>query len=223
MGAFLDLFRVLYEPGAVYGRVAEKPKFWAPFIGVAILGIIIAFFMMPYQQAAMAAKMAQIAQANPAAAANAQKFAGLGLVFVPVGYALILVIQATLLWVLTAIFGGEGKWGTLLSVATYSFITILLLQIVGLIVLKMKGIDQVSSPQDLQPPLGLNLLVPDAKGFMGAILGGINLFAIWGVILNAIGIQVTHKTSKGTAYTVSISAAVIGLLIAGAFGGLFNR
>jgi hypothetical protein len=223
MGAFLDLFRVLYEPGAVFGRVAEKPKFLAPFIGVAIIAIVIGFLMMPYQQAAMATKMAQIAQQNPAAAANAQKFAGIGIFFAPIVYAVILVIMATVLWVLTSVFGGEGKWGTLLSVVTYTSITALLLQIVGLIVLKMKGVDQVSSMQDLQPPLGLNLLAPGMKGFLGTFLGGINLFSIWGVILNAIGIQVTHKTSKGTAYTVAIVAALIVLVVGAAVAGVFNK
>ena len=223
MGAFLDLFRVLYEPGAVFGRVAEKPKFLAPFIGVAIIAIILGYLMQPYQQAAMASKIAEIAQQNPQAAENARKFAGIGILFAPVVYGIILVVVASVLWVLVSVFGGEGKWVTLLSVATYTSITVLLVQAIGLVVLKMKGIDQVSSPADLQPALGLNLLAPGAKGFLGAVLGGINPFALWGMILNAIGIQVTHKTTKGTAYAVAITAFVILLVIGGVFAGLFNR
>ena len=108
MGAFLDLFRVLYEPGAVFGRVAEKPRFLAPFIGIAILAIIITYLMLPYQQAAMASQMAQLAQTNPAAAENAKKFGAIGLIFVPIVWAVIVVIVATILWVLTSVFGGEG-------------------------------------------------------------------------------------------------------------------
>src|SRR5690349_10092335 len=104
MGAFVDLFKVLYEPGAVFGRVAEKPRFLAPFIGIAILVILTAYLTMPYQQAAMASKMAEIAQANPAAAENMKKFAGVGIFFAPVVYAIILVIIATVLWVLVSVF-----------------------------------------------------------------------------------------------------------------------
>lgn len=223
MGAFLDLFRVLYEPGAVFGRVAEKPRFLAPFIGIAILAIIITYLMLPYQQAAMASQMAQLAQTNPAAAENAKKFGAIGLIFVPIVWAVILVIVATILWVLTSVFGGEGKWGTLLSVATYTSITALLLQAVGVVVLMMKGVDQVSSPLDLQPPLGLNLLAPETKGFVGAVLAGINPFGLWSMVLNAIGIQVTHKTTKGTAYAVSITAFVLFLVLAGAAAAIFKR
>jgi len=217
MGAFLDVFRVLYEPGAVFGRVAAKPRFWAPFVVVAILAIIVGYLTLPFSQAAMASKMAEIAQANPAAADNMKKFAGVGILFAPIVYAIILVIVATVLWVLVSVLGGESKWGMLLSVCTYTSITGVLLQLVGVIVLMLKGVDQVTSPADLQPPLGLNLLTPGATGFLGAFLAGINPFAIWGLVLNAIGIQVTHKTSKGIAYTAATVAALIVLLI---FAGL---
>lgn len=220
MGAFLDLFRVLYEPGAVFGRVAEKPKFLVPFIGVAILLMVVAYFTIPFQQAAMASRMAQIAQTNPQAAETAKKFAGIGLVVVPIIFAIVLLIATLVLWVLVSTLGGEGKFGTLLSVTTYSSITGVLLQVITLVVLTVKGIGNISSPADMQPPLGLNLLMPGTQGFLGAFLGGINLFAIWGVILNAIGIQITHKTSKGTAYTAAIVAALIILLVFSGLAGL---
>lgn len=223
MGAVMDLFRVLYEPGAVFERVREKPKFLMPFLGLAVLLAVSILLMMPYQQAAMASRMAAIAQANPAAAANMQKFALIGVIAGPIVFAIILVIAATILWVVTSIFGGEAKWGTLLSVTTYAAITGILLQYVAILVLTLKGVGQISSPEDLKPPLGLNLLSPGATGFMGAFLGGINLFAIWGVILTAIGIQVTHKTSKGTAYSIAIVSTLVLLLVASGLASLAPR
>src|SRR5690242_21934464 len=103
MGAFLDLFRVLYEPSAVFGRVAEKPKFLAPFIGIVIIGLVLEYLMMPFQRAAMAGQMAQLAQTNPQAAANSQKFAGIGLAFVSTVLGVILVIVASVWWVVPSI------------------------------------------------------------------------------------------------------------------------
>lgn len=213
MGAFSDVFRVLYEPGAVFGRVAEKPKFLAPFIVIAILATVIGYLMTPYQMAAGAAKLAEIAQTNPAAAESAKKFSSFGFVFAPIGYGIFLVILATVLWVLVSVFGGEGKWGAVLSVATYVSITGILLQLVTFIVLSMKGVDQVTSPADLQPPLGLNLLVPNTKGFLGGFLAGINPFTIWGAFLYATGIQITHKTSKNAAWGAAITMTLITILL----------
>ena len=73
MGAALDVLNVLYEPTAVFERVREKPKFLVPFIVLAVILVVCVFLMMPYQRAAMADKMAQMAQQNPQAAGAAKK------------------------------------------------------------------------------------------------------------------------------------------------------
>ena len=221
MGAVLDLFKVLYEPGAVFTRVSEKPKFLMPFIGLCVIQLIVAVVNMPYLKAALAAQFAAQAATAPAGAPDPSKFAAIGLVFIPIGVVIALLISALVLWVLVSIMGGDGKFGTLLSVSAYACVpSVVLLAIVGVIVLRMKGLEGISSPSDLQPALWLDLLAPDAKGFVGGVLKGINPFAIWGMVLTAIGIQVTHKTSKGTAYTVAIGAMVLGLIVIGAFSML---
>jgi hypothetical protein len=74
----------------------------------------------------------------------------------------------------------------------------------------------------MQPAVGLDLLAPGAKGFMGAVLKGINPFSIWGLVLTAIGVSTTHRLSTGSGYVVATLAFVIGLLIAGVLGALFG-
>ena len=224
MSSLLDLFRVLFSPTEVFERVRERPKFLVPALGVAAIVTLLSYLMMPFTQAAMASRMAEIAQQNPAAAAQAAKFQSIGLVFAPITVFIVLLVIAGFLWLLVMLLaGGDAKYKTLLSVATYTALPSILLQVAGLLVLKMKGVEAVSSMQDLRPPLGLNLLAPNATGFMGALLAGINPFAIWSMVLTAIGIAVTHNTSKGDAYTVAIVAMVLGLLIGAAFAGLGNR
>lgn len=216
MGAVLDLFKVLYEPGAVFTRVSEKPKFLMPFIGLCVIQLIVTAVNLPFLKAALAAQFAAQAATAPAGAPDPSKFAVIGLAFVPIGIAIALLISALVLWVLVSIMGGDGKFGTLLSVSAYACVpSVVLLAIVGAIVLQLKGPEGITSPSDLQPALGLDLLAPDAKGFVGAVLKGINPFSIWGLVLTAIGIQITHKTSKGTAYAVAIGAMVLSLIVIG--------
>ncbi len=221
MGAVLDLFKVLYEPGVVFTRVSEKPKFLMPFIGLCVIQLIVSAVNLPFLKAAMSAQFAAAAATAPAGAPDPSKFVVIGLAFIPIGVAIALLISALVLWVLVSVMGGDGKFGTLLSVSAYACVpSVVLLAIVGSIVLQMKGPEGITSPSDLQPALGLDLLAPDAKGFIGALLKGINPFSIWGMVLTAIGIQVTHKTSKGTAYAVAIGAMVLGLIVIGAFAML---
>lgn len=221
MGAVMDLIRVLFSPGEVFDRVREKPKFLLPWIALSIVIILIGYLMMPFTQAAIASRMAQIAQQNPQAAAQAATFQSIGIFLAPVFLLIGLLISAGILWLLVMLLAGaDAKFKILLSVSNYIAVPTILLQVAGLVVLKLKGIDAVSSPDDLRPPLGLNLLAPNATGFVGAFLAGINLFSLWGLVLTAIGVQVTHKTSKGAAYAVAIVSTLLGVLIAAGFAGL---
>jgi hypothetical protein len=224
MRAVLDLINVLFSPGAVFERVRERPRFFMPALGLAVIAVVVAYVMMPFTHAAMATRMAQVAQQNPQAAAQAERFQSIGLVFAPIAVFIALLLSAAILWLLVMLLaGGEAKFKLLLSVATYAAVPSVLLQVATLAVLYMKGVENVASVQDLRPALGLNLLAPDVGGFAGGVLGGINPFSIWTMVLTAIGVQVTHKTSKGSAYTVAIVAMVLGVLIGALFAALGSR
>lgn len=214
-----DVFKVLYEPGAVFERVRERPTFLMPFLVICVVQLAVFFFNMPFMKAGMAAQMAT----RPAGGPDPSKFLWIGAIFVPLGIGLILVIAGGLLWVLVSIFGGEAKFGTLMGVSALSAIpSTILLSIVGTVVIHLQGTGQITSMQDLQPALGLDLLIP-ARGFLGAVLKGINPFSIWGLVLTAIGVSTTHRLSKSTGYVVAAVSLAIGLCIAGVFGAIGNR
>jgi len=65
------------------------------------------------------------------------------------------------------------------------------------------------------------MLFPDAHGFAGGILRGLNIFAVWGCFLTATGISTTHNTSKGTGWAVALTALAIGLIVGGALAAVF--
>jgi hypothetical protein len=215
MGAVLDLVKVLYEPTAVFQRVREKPQFLWPFLGLAVAQALLAFLAIPYAQAAMHAVVAQLPQG--ANAPDPGKLAFLGVILAPIGLVLALLISTVLLWVLVSLVGGEAKFATLLSITTYAAATSVLLAVAGVAVLMLKGVGNVTSPADLQPALGLDLLVPDAGRFLTALLKSVNPFTIGGVVLTAIGIQTALNTPRKAAYTAATVAFLIGSVIAASF------
>ncbi len=220
--AVVDVFKVLYEPTAVFERVRERPKFLLPFLVIAAVQLVLFFVNMPFIKAATQAQLAQ--QQVPAGGPDPMQFLWIGAVFIPIVFALIYLINGFVLWVLVSITGGEGKFGTLLSVGTYASVpAVIILSIVGAVVLRLQGVGEITSQQDLQPALGLDLLVPSARGFLSAVLKGINPFGIWALVLTAIGVSTTHRLSKGTGYIVATIAFVITLCVAGAFASLGGR
>jgi hypothetical protein len=213
MNAVLDLVRVLFEPTAVFERVREKPRFLAPFLVLAVITVVVGALQLPYTRAALA----QTPNMTPEKLETAAKILPFFLVLGPIFYGLFLALGALVLWVSVSVVGagagGEAKYGTLISVATYASISYTLLQVVGVIVLMMRGTSSITSMLDLQPALGLDLLAPDAKGFTLAFLRGINPFTLYGLFLTATGVAVTTRTSKGVAYTAATIQFFISLLI----------
>ena len=216
--ALLDIFKVLVEPTAVFERVRERPRFLVPFLVVVALQLALFIVNLPFYKAATAAQMA--ARPVPAGGPDPMQFLWIGAAFIPIVFAIIYLINGFVLWVLTSLTGGEGKFKTLLSVGLYGSIpAVILMSIIGSIILRLQGVGEITSQQDLQPSLGLDLLIP-SSGFVGAVLKGINPFGIWALVLTAIGVSTTHRLPQSSGYIVATVSFVITLLIAGLFAGI---
>lgn len=218
MGPVLDLVRVLFDPTGVFGRVREKPRFLAPAVSVMILSVIIGFLSLPYIEAAIGPMLAQAATAQGRAAPDPRNVAVGQIIGSAVFVPIFVAIAAGILWVALSIFGEEAKYRLLASVAAYTSITYILQLLAGFAVLSIRGVESVSSPLDLQPAFGLDLLAPGATGYLGALLRGVNVFSVWGCVLNAIGIATTHGTSRSTGYGAAGGAFVVTVLLVSLFG-----
>lgn len=217
MQAVLELVRVLYEPGAVFERVRERPRFLAPVVVLIGVSVVIGLLSMPFIKAAMATVMAEAAQQAQGRQMDVGTVAMLQVVGSAVFFPLFLLINAGVLWVAVSLFGEEAKYRLLLSVATYSSALYILQLLAGFAVLTLRGVESVTSPMDLQPAFGLDLLAPETSGYLGAVLKGINVFSVWGAVLTGIGIATTHRTSKGTGYAAAGVAFLVIVLIVSVF------
>jgi hypothetical protein len=219
MDAALDLINVLHEPSAVFGRIRERPRVLAPFIVIAVLLLAIAWFMRPLYDQALRGMMAEMPP-EAAARIDPSRQTMFILIFTPINIFISLLIGAGLLWVLTSLTGSEARYKVLLSVLTYAYVTFVILSIVTALIVFVRGTETVTSFRDLRPPIGLDLLVPGAGGFLGGLLNAINPFSIWGVWLTGVGIAVTHKISRGTGVVVAAVAFLIGASISALLQGL---
>jgi hypothetical protein len=216
MAGILDLFNVLYDPNPVFARVKEKPRFWAPFLTLAVIQVVTSVLMMPFTRQLMQ----NMAQAQGAAGQSPPAWAAwIGVIIAPIGLAIGLLIGAGILWMLVSVLAGEGSFRHLLSVATYAGVTTILLTVASVVVLMIGG-GRVETAADLRPGFGLDLLVPEATGFVKTLLWTVNPFTLWGMVLTGLGIAGTHNATKGTAFTIAGIAFVINAIIGAALAGL---
>jgi hypothetical protein len=210
----IDVLKVLYEPGDVFERVRLQPKFLAPFLTIVVIQCVLFFINLSYLKVAIQAQMATAAPGRPVPGSGT--LIAFGVIFTAIILGLLLLISALVLYVGSSVSGGgEAKFGTLLSVAVYSAVpSTIVLTLVGMIVLHLQGTGQLTSPQDMQPALGLDLLASGTKGFVGGLLAGINPFTIWTFVLTALGVSTTQRMAKGNAYAVAAGSFIVVWLIA---------
>lgn len=220
MDAVLDVFRVLWDPTAVFTRVGEKPKFWRPFLMLALLQVVIVIVMMPYTRAVTEAAIQQAMQARGTTGPtpNTGMLQWVGVFAQPVTLAIIILIATVVLWMATSLFGAEGKFSLLISVCTYSAIWFILQLLVALIVIILKGKENIQTAEDLQPALGLDLLAPSAKGFVGYLLKGVTPFSILMYWTMGTGVAITHKLESGTGRKIAFAVFFVMLLVGAAIG-----
>ena len=213
MGAVLDLVRVLFEPAKVFERVREKPTFFVPVVAIIVVSIGVGALSLPYIKAALAPVLAKAAAARGGAAPDPGKIAASQIVASAVFVPIFLALSAGFLWVSVSLFGEDAKYRLLLSVVTFSAVTYLLQLVASFAVLSLRGVESITSPADLQPAFGLDLLAPATTGYAGSLLRSVNLFSVWGAGLNGIGIATTHRTSKTTGYGAAAVAFVMIVLL----------
>ena len=220
MSAILDLLRVYFSPGEVFARVKEQPRILAPLLGLLALQVVIGALSLPYARVAMRAQMAAQAGGQEVPAAAETIGTVMTVIGPPIFIAILLLVGAFILWVAVSVLGGEARFSQLFSVSIYGFMPIVLLQLASIVVVAMRGTEGVTSMQDLQPSLGLDLFlapIMELGAFLRAFLQAVNPFSIWQVILLALGVQVTQKVERGTAVT----AAVIQWGVLALIGALF--
>ena len=216
-GAVLDLFKVLYEPGAVFERLRDRPRILVPMVSIVVMTVIVGFLAKPYVEAALGTVMAQQSQGTPSPV-NASTMATIQIVTSAVFMPIVILIGAGILWVAVSVFGAEASYRKLVSVQSHAMVLYVAQLVAGFVVLSMRGVESVTSPTDLQPAFGLDLLMPDAKGYLGAVLKGVNVFSVWSVFVQGIGITKTHNTSRETGYGAAAVAFVVALLVFSLFG-----
>ncbi|MBV9242798.1 MAG: YIP1 family protein, partial [Acidobacteria bacterium] len=112
-------------------------------------------------------------------------------------------------------FGGTGTFGQNLSVWIYSgFPPAVVAMIANFIVLALKSGDDIDIAASQRGLLHANLgfFVGSDHPVIGTFLNTFDVFAVWGWILAAIGLRVTNKMSKGSAWALVLIITLIGLI-----------
>lgn len=235
MSEIATIANIFFEPGETFADLKRKPRF-------IVASILIALFITAYGfglyykvgEAGMREFTLQQIEKSPQAsgmsAADRQNAVDLNMTIqsgvryaLPVVVSISLLIGGLLYFLGAKAFGGNGGFLHGLSVWVYSSLPPTLISMIGsFIVLALKSVEEIDLAASQRGLIRANpLILLDMKDqpVIGTVIGTLDLFMIWGWILAAIGLRITNKLSTGSAWTVVIIFAIVGLFfrLVGAF------
>jgi hypothetical protein len=142
-------------------------------------------------------------------------FKAIGYVAVPIVFVIMFLLGGLLYWLGANAMGGSARFLHGVSVWVYSSLPpTIVLMLANFLVLFLKSpedIDIMRSQSGLVQANPSFFIDSKAQPVLAALLATIDLFAIWGWILAAIGLQQVAKISSGAAWGVVLIIALVGV------------
>jgi len=222
-GFFQSIADIFVDPFKVFARIDAGLAWWKPFILVTAVAVVLSYLMLPFQR--------KLIELNPRGLSEEQlqstvegfgKFAPLTLIIVPILLIITYLIVAGIAHLIINIMSSRSSFKKTLSLISFCGVITVLEQIIGTLVLRMRGLESVESAADLKFSLSLAPLVGEGKGLLNAALQSLSIFQIWYYVLLILGIAAIFKVSRKQAVIAALPIwilSVLMILVGSKFGG----
>lgn len=219
---------IFFEPGSTFEDLRRKPRFL--LAGLIIIIAITAFNALFIQKVGFERLVRERIESNervqqmPADQKEtliAQQSGTIAKVIsyiaAPIIFVIIFLVGGLIYWLGANAMGGNAGFLQGLSVWVYSSLPpTVLFVLANLLVLMLKSVDEIdlataqSGLVQANPSMFINAKEMPA---LAAALSAFDLFAIWGWILAAIGLQKVAKISSGAAWAIVLIIGLIGVTV----------
>ncbi|MDQ3635780.1 MAG: YIP1 family protein [Acidobacteriota bacterium] len=221
------LLNIFIEPGKTFEDLRRKPRFI--MAGLIILILATGYFFALQQKIGeenirretmqQLEKNSQFASLTPEQKKqsinmqmNIQKYSGFAF---PIILIIMFLLGGLFYWLGVKVMGGSAGYLQGLSVYIYSWLPpAVVASIANFIILFLKSPDEINFISGQKGLIRANpTMFFDGKDspVLTTLLSTIDLFAIWGLILAAIGLHIVGKISKGAAWAIVLIITLIGI------------
>ena len=229
MSEVSTLANIFFEPGKTFEDLRRKPRFIMAFVIIALLSTA---FLISFNQRVGDERIKRFtieqAEKNPqfAQLPEDQKERNIQLSLtiqravqyaVPLFIIIAFLIGSLIYWLGSKLMGGSAGFVQTLSVWVYSSLPPTVVSLLAnFVVLFLKNPDDIDIATSSRGVIQANpSMLMDGKEMpvLTTLVSSIDLFAIWGWVLAAIGLGVVAKLSKGSAWGIVAILALFGITL----------
>lgn len=206
----LGLF--LFTPSKYFASLGEPPYWFAPFVVCAVTMILTAWGTLPFVLRGLEAAIPAGIPPDRLETVlhHVQTGQYLGLILSPLILLLKLTLGAVFLTTLCQLVLVEGEFRRVFSLVVHVMPFSALQALHSVLVLRIRGLETVRSPMDVQVSLGLNLIIRNSSPAIEALLQNINLYEILAFSYLVIGIRTFFHCRRATAASIGVIYWVVG-------------
>jgi len=199
---------VIVAPATAFERLRTAPTWGWAFIISLVLSAAASFAIIPAVEHAMTAGWPAMVAQNPRLAqlppdqqqqmlSFTLNFVKFSWIFVLIGVPFFLIVQTVVMFIFKAIGHGTGSFVSLWAAAVNICVPIAALSnVVAAIIVTLRGPTSFNSQAAITSVLpSLALLAPGAAPKVVAFLSAINIFTLWGLVLNYLAMRITAGVS----------------------------
>ncbi len=221
-GFFASIIDIFADPMKVFKRIDGGLQWWKAYILISLVSMVIGWFNQPVQsQLVILNRCGMSAQQLQTTLERMQQFGFIGLLVVPIAILLIYVILAGIVNMTINLTSGKSDFKKCLALISFTGFIGLLEQILKIVIIYLKGIDNIESAADIRVSLSLAALFPEVEGFWYALMESLSVFQIWFFILFVFGVAAVFKVDKKKALVPAIVLWIVGVVV-GYIGTLFG-
>ena len=208
-----SLIDIFIDPVKVFKRIGAGLPWWQPFSVIAIAMAVISYFQIPInRQVFLLNERGLSPEQLQSQGEIIEKFNLIGVIAAPLIVLLIYVILAALCNVTANLVSGKSSFKKMLSLLSFTAFVGLIEQGLKMLILYMRGIETITSRDDLYAVSFSLTRFIESDGILRAVLESFSIFQIWFLILFTIGISVVYETDRRTAIVPTIVVWVLGVL-----------
>jgi len=210
------LIDTFVAPSKTFTDLKRSAMWWAPFLVIAVVGILYAYVVdkkvtfekvSEYQVQISPKASERLDRLSPDARAHQMHISAVVTRYVSYGFFVLVVLInlliALVLWVTYKVVANSAvKFKTSLAIVMYAGLPGALKIILAIIMLAVGG-----NPDsfNIQNPIGTNIgffLDPANSMFLYSLLSRFDIFAVWTLVLSALGFAYAGNVKKSTSYAI---------------------
>ena len=218
---FRRFFQIYVSPTTIFDDIREaRVGWWQPWVWVSILFIIGGILTIPAQHAVMLLNP----KMTPEMAEKMGSVAYFQLIFAPAMVLIIGFLAAGISYPVVTMQSKEATFKKYFTLILFSNLIYALGYVIACVIIRMKGVDNISSPEDLKVSFSLRMLAPEASAVVKGLLGSIEFFSLWGLAIVFLGLKriFNLRTGQALACVIPLWILYVALSIMGEVFGSFG-